>query len=58
MNLETLYMKTIINELDLIKQTLLLFIETSRKKDLLSFATRLIERYLILLIPKDTINLI
>ena len=51
-------MKTIINELDLIKQTLLLFIETSRKKDLLSFATRLIERYLILLIPKDTINLI
>ena len=58
MNLETLYMKTIINELDLIKQTLLLFIETSRKKDLLSFPTRLIERYLILLIPKDTINLI
>ena len=53
MGLETLYTW---KELNLIKKLLLHW--NIRKKDLLKFANKSIEKYLILVIPKDTTNLI
>ena len=56
-NSETLYMRSIISDLNCLKETVIIQWNV-RKKDLLSFATKLLEKNLTLVIPKNTINLI
>ena len=55
---KTLFMQKIIDKLDLLNKTVTIQSNVKTKKKILSFATKLIKIYQILVILKNTINLI